>query len=97
MNATRAAATRPQIHMIEEEADSLSDLALTIEHRSPQVSELLIRETSRAKLYAAANIPRTSLPWAHVSSFWMREQVRSEPSNSFTHRKPTYLRAGFLS
>jgi regulator of nucleoside diphosphate kinase len=57
MNATRAAATRPQIHMIEEEADSLSDLALTIEHRSPQVSELLIRETSRAKLYAAANIP----------------------------------------
>lgn len=57
MNATRAAATRPQIHLIEEEADKLSDLALTIELRFPQVSALLIRETSRAKLYAAANIP----------------------------------------
>lgn len=57
MNATRAAATRPQIHMIEEEADNLSGLALSNEHRFPQVSELLIRETSRAKLYAAASIP----------------------------------------
>lgn len=57
MNATRAAATRPQIHMIEEEADKLSDLALGNEHRSPQVSMLLLRETARAKLHPAASIP----------------------------------------
>ena len=57
MSTTNAAAARPQIHMIEEEADALSELALVIEHRVPQVSELLIRETSRAKLYVAASIP----------------------------------------
>lgn len=57
MTVSRSAASRPQIHMIEEEADKLSDLALGIEHRFPQVSELLIRETSRAKLHAASKVP----------------------------------------
>lgn len=57
MSATRTAATRPQIHMIEEEADKLSNLALGIEDRFPQVSELLLRETSRARLHAASSIP----------------------------------------
>lgn len=57
MNATRAAATRPQIHMIDEEAYKLSDLALRVEDRFPQVSDLLIRETNRAKLHSAASIP----------------------------------------
>ncbi|MHA3842406.1 nucleoside diphosphate kinase regulator [Sphingomonas aestuarii] len=57
MTVSRSAASRPQIHMIEEEADKLSDLALGIEHRFPQVSELLIRETSRAKLHAANKVP----------------------------------------
>ncbi|UZK68804.1 nucleoside diphosphate kinase regulator [Sphingomonas sp. S1-29] len=57
MSTTKSAATRPQIHMIEEEADNLSDLALTMQSRFPQVSELLIRETSRAKLHTAASIP----------------------------------------
>lgn len=56
MDATGAAAARPQIHMIEQEADMLSDLAISIKDKLPQVSELLIRETSRAKLYTAADI-----------------------------------------
>lgn len=57
MNARTVAARRPKIHMIEEEAEKLSDLALNIEDRFPQVSELLIRETSRARLHTAATIP----------------------------------------
>ena len=57
MSATRTAATRPQIHMIEEEADKLSNLTLGIEDRFPQVSELLIRETSRARLHSVSTIP----------------------------------------
>lgn len=57
MSTSRSAASRPQIHMIDQEADKLSDLALGIEHRFPQVSELLIRETSRAKLHSASKIP----------------------------------------
>lgn len=57
MSTSRSAASRPQIHMIDQEADKLSDLALGIEHRFPQVSELLIRETSRAKLHSGSKIP----------------------------------------
>ncbi|MDR2856934.1 MAG: nucleoside diphosphate kinase regulator [Novosphingobium sp.] len=57
MTVSKTAAARPPIHMIEEEADKLSDLALSIEDRLPQVSELLIRETSRASLHSAASLP----------------------------------------
>ena len=57
MSTSRSAASRPQIHMIDQEADKLSDLALGIENRFPQVSELLIRETSRAKLHSGNKIP----------------------------------------
>lgn len=58
MSATKAAAKRPQIHMIEEEAEMLSDLALDLEDRLPQVSELLLRETSRAKVHSRATMPK---------------------------------------
>lgn len=54
---TNTAAARPQIHMLEEEAERLADLALGVESRSPQVSELLLRETSRAKLHGAGSFP----------------------------------------
>jgi regulator of nucleoside diphosphate kinase len=57
MSTSRVAASRPQIHIIEEEAEKLSNLAISIEDRFPQVSELLIRETSRAKLHSSASIP----------------------------------------
>lgn len=57
MSATRTAMTRPQIHMIDTEAERLSELALTIETAMPQVGDLLLRETTRAKLHRAANMP----------------------------------------
>lgn len=57
MSATKTASKRPPIHMIEEEADKLSDLAFSVKDRLPQVCELLIRETTRARLHSAATIP----------------------------------------
>ena len=69
MTTTRAAASRPPIHMIEAEADKLSDLALTVETRLPQVSELLIRETSRAKLYQPGKIPADVVTMGATAEF----------------------------
>jgi regulator of nucleoside diphosphate kinase len=43
--------------LIDSEARQLEEIALRIEDRSPQVSELLLRETSRAKLHNEAKIP----------------------------------------
>lgn len=54
----RKAAKRPQIHMIDSEADALADLAVGVEKRLPQVSELLIEEISRATIHKAARMPR---------------------------------------
>lgn len=44
--------------MIDSEADSLAELAVNVEERLPQVSELLLTEITRAKLHPAGRIPR---------------------------------------
>jgi len=48
---------RPPVAMIDTEADILSDLAVNVEERLPQVSALLLAEVSRANTYSAAEIP----------------------------------------
>ena len=57
MSTTGIRSGRPSVHMIDSEARRLEEIALGIEDRSPQVSELLLREISRAKLYNEAKIP----------------------------------------
>jgi regulator of nucleoside diphosphate kinase len=74
MSATRAAMTRPQIHMIDTEAERLSELALNIETAMPQVSDLLLRETTRAKLHRAAHMP------ADVVTMGTQVEFRDEAS-----------------
>ncbi|QZP09415.1 nucleoside diphosphate kinase regulator [Caenibius sp. WL] len=55
---TRARAVkRPPIHMIEDEADAITSLAMSVEDRLPQVAELLLDEIGRAKTYTKAKIP----------------------------------------
>lgn len=51
------ASRRPPIHMIDTEADTLTDLAMGAEERLPQVSELLFREIARATTHPADRIP----------------------------------------
>ena len=52
------AAKRPPIHMIDTEADRLTDLAIGAEDRLPEVSEMLLEEIGRANVHTAARIPR---------------------------------------
>ncbi len=54
---TRSAPKRPPIHMIDTEADTLTDLALARQERSPEVSALLLEEINRAKIHPANKIP----------------------------------------
>lgn len=51
-------ASRPPIHMIDAEADLLSDLALSAAERQPRISELLLEEISRARLHQPDSIDR---------------------------------------
>ncbi len=48
---------RPAIHMIDSEAESLSNLAMAVEDRLPQVSAMLLGEITRAVLHKADRIP----------------------------------------
>ncbi|MPT49108.1 MAG: nucleoside diphosphate kinase regulator [Sphingobium sp.] len=51
------ATRRPPIHMIDNEADSLTGLAIGAEERLPQVSELLMTEIARAHIHSADKMP----------------------------------------
>lgn len=57
MTTGSTATRRPPVRMIDIEADRIADLAVGIAQRLPQVSRLLLEETSRAELHSAANIP----------------------------------------
>lgn len=57
MTSETATAVRPTIHLIDSEAETLTDLALEVEHQLPQVSALLLTEIGRARLYKASAIP----------------------------------------
>ena len=48
------AVRKPPVHMIDGEADALTDLAIGVEKRMPQVSALLLREIGRATIHRNA-------------------------------------------
>jgi regulator of nucleoside diphosphate kinase len=57
MNNSHKAISRPPVQMIDAEAETLTDLALSVERRMPAVSALLLREAERARLHSAAKMP----------------------------------------
>jgi regulator of nucleoside diphosphate kinase len=57
MNNVHKAASWPPIQMIDVEAETLSDLARSVERRMPAISALLLREAGRARRRSAALIP----------------------------------------
>lgn len=50
------ATRRPSIHMIDSEADALTNLALSAQGRMPEVSEQLLQEIARAAIHPADRI-----------------------------------------
>ena len=54
---TKKATRRPPILMIDVEADTLTDLALSAKARSPEVSRQLLDEIARATIHDAARLP----------------------------------------
>lgn len=51
------AGARPPLHMLETEADAISDLASAAEERLPQVAALLLEEVSRATVHGPDDMP----------------------------------------
>jgi len=57
MTNTKPARRRPAIHMIDNEAETLTTLAISAQDRLPEVCELLLEEIGRAHLHRAERIP----------------------------------------
>jgi regulator of nucleoside diphosphate kinase len=47
----------PPIHLLEADYDRIAALAIQIEHRSPDLSQLLLKEIDRAVLHPAESLP----------------------------------------
>ncbi|EZP74481.1 GreA/GreB family elongation factor [Sphingomonas paucimobilis] len=54
---SKKASRRPPIHMIDSEADAITDLAIAAAKRLPQVSAMLLEEIGRATIRTAAQMP----------------------------------------
>ncbi|KRA84696.1 nucleoside diphosphate kinase regulator [Altererythrobacter sp. Root672] len=65
----KKAATRPPIVLIEEEADALADLAISIQDRHPNVGRLLLEEIERAETLSAAEIPNDVVTMGSTVAF----------------------------
>lgn len=56
-----AAQGQPAVHLLISECDSLSALALRIEHTQPALAELLLAELQRAELHAPDDMPANTV------------------------------------
>jgi regulator of nucleoside diphosphate kinase len=90
------AARRPSIHMIDNEADALTSLALGIEDRLPEVSTLLLDEISRATIHKANRIPADVVTMMSTVTF-TDEASGAERSVQLVYPKEADISAGRIS
>lgn len=48
---------RPSFHLIDREADAITNLALQLEHRQPDLATVLLAEIDRAEIHDAEDLP----------------------------------------
>ena len=56
--SSRKAATTPPIHISEADYDLIADLAMKLERQNPVLSQLLLQEIERARVYTAGRLPK---------------------------------------
>lgn len=53
-----ARSANPPIHLVESDYDLIAELALGLEHRSPELAKMLLDEIDRAEICAPGKLPR---------------------------------------
>jgi regulator of nucleoside diphosphate kinase len=82
--------------MIDAEADSLAELAMNIEDRLPQVSELLLDEITRATLHPVARIP-PDVVTMHATVRFQDEASGKEHTYELTYPNEADISKGRIS
>lgn len=90
------AARRPPIHMIDSEADALTDLALGVAKRLPEVSEMLLTELARATLHKVAHMPR-DIVTMHATVEFTDEGTDTTHVGQLVYPKDADISAGRIS
>lgn len=93
---TIKASRRPPIHMIDTEAEALTDLAIAAEDRSPQASELLLNEIARATTHTADRMPRNVVTM-HATVRFIDEASGKDYSYQLTYPGEADISAGRIS
>lgn len=87
---------RPPIHMVDSEADAITNLAIGAAKRLPQVSELLLDEIGRATIHSAARIPGDVVTMHAMVSF-IDEGCTKEQSYQLVYPGEADISAGRIS
>ncbi|MBV8238840.1 MAG: nucleoside diphosphate kinase regulator [Sphingomonas sp.] len=90
------ATKRPPIHMIDDEADKLTNLAIGAEDRLPEVSEMLLEEIGRAHIHSAARIP-SDVVTMHASVEFIDEANGTARTVQLVYPKEADISAGRVS
>ena len=93
---SKKASRRPPIHMIDTEADALTNLAMGAEERLPQVSEMLLEEIARATIHTASRIPANVVTMHSTVRFTDEASLR-EYSYQLVYPKEADIAAGRIS
>jgi regulator of nucleoside diphosphate kinase len=82
--------------MIDSEAESLSNLAMAVEDRLPQVSEMLLGEITRAVVHAPGHIP-ADVVTMHAKTTFLDEASGREYTYELVYPKYADIGAGRIS
>lgn len=96
MNSPTIEAARPTIHLIDNEADALANLALEAEDSLPQVSALLLEEIGRAQLHRAAALPAGTISM-HSTVTYRDEASATERTVEIVYPAEADIAAGRIS
>ncbi|BAV65571.1 nucleoside diphosphate kinase regulator [Sphingobium cloacae] len=88
--------TRPPVHLIDSEAESLTNLALGVADTAPQVSELLLDEIARAQTHRAERMP-PDIVTMHSSIEYIDEASGVERTVQIVYPAQADIAAGRIS
>ncbi|HOB12606.1 MAG TPA: nucleoside diphosphate kinase regulator [Novosphingobium sp.] len=93
---TNRSTRRPPIHMIDAEADTLTDLALRTSARNPEVSRQLLNEIARATIHDAAKLP-AGVVTMHATVEFLDEASGTDRTIELVYPRDADIAAGRVS
>jgi len=96
MTTNRKGPARPPLQIRETDAEQIGNLALQMEHRSPQVAEMLLAEINRAKVVDDARLPSDTVAMLSTVKF-VDDETGVERTLQLVYPQDADIEAGRIS